>query len=146
MIFFHFCCILLFVYVSTHCLEIVKWLDYNRYSQLTQEVPGSIPGSGKGFYVWIFVLLLLCFYFFCQNTSFVTKVCNSCYNVNLFSILNMLQDLWPAIRVYRYRPSIFKILIIPFNKKWSITLTMDRSTTVNHDHLKQYMVNFNPID
>ena len=23
---------------------------------------------------------------------------------------------------------------------------MDRSATVNHDHLKQYMVNFNPID
>jgi len=26
-----------------------------------QEVPGSIAGSGKGFYVWFFVLLLLCF-------------------------------------------------------------------------------------
>jgi len=28
-----------------------------------QEVPCSIPGSGKGFYVWFFVLLWLCFYF-----------------------------------------------------------------------------------
>jgi len=28
-----------------------------------QDVPGSIPSSGKGFYVWFFVLLLLCFYF-----------------------------------------------------------------------------------
>ena len=28
-----------------------------------QELPGSIPGSDKGFYVWFFVLLLLCFYF-----------------------------------------------------------------------------------
>jgi len=32
-----------------------------------QEVPGSIPGSGKGFYVRFFVLLLLCFYFFVQR-------------------------------------------------------------------------------
>ena len=31
-----------------------------------QEVPGSIPSSGKGFYVWIFVLLL-CFYLFVQK-------------------------------------------------------------------------------
>jgi len=31
-----------------------------------QEVPGSIPVSGKGFYVWFFVLLL-CFYFFVQK-------------------------------------------------------------------------------
>ena len=46
-----------------------------------QEVPGSIPGSGKGFYVSFFALL------------FVTKVCNSFYNVNLFSILKILQDL-----------------------------------------------------
>jgi len=26
----------LFVYVSTHCVKTVKWLDYNRYSQLTR--------------------------------------------------------------------------------------------------------------
>ena len=32
-----------------------------------QEVPGSIPGSCKGFYVWFFVLLLLYFYFFVQK-------------------------------------------------------------------------------
>ena len=44
-----------------HCVETVKQLDYNRYSQLTQWCSGnasalgarlgSIPGSGKGFYV-----------------------------------------------------------------------------------------------
>jgi len=120
----------LFVYVSTHCVETVKWLDYNRYSQLTrcnlltaitsrvatvkgsnhcgefgpggavvthplwvQEVPGSIPGCGKGFYVCFFVLLLLCFYFLSKNTLFIEIYCNSFYNVNLFSILNVLQDL-----------------------------------------------------
>ena len=79
-------------------------------SLTTIEVPGSIPGSGKGFYVW-FLLLLLCFYFFVQNTLFIAKYCNSFYNVDLFSILNILQDLWPIIRVERYRPSIFKIIL-----------------------------------
>jgi len=63
-----------------------------------------------GFYVWFFVLLLLCFYFFVKNPLFVTKVCNSFYNFKLFSILKILQDLWPIIRVLRYRPSIFNIL------------------------------------
>ena len=59
-----------------------------------QEVPGSIPVSGKGFYVSFFALLLLCFYFVVvKNTLFVTKVRNSFYNVNLFSILYILQDL-----------------------------------------------------
>jgi len=57
-----------------------------------QEVPGSIPGSGKGFYVRFSVLLLLCFYFLSKNTLFVTKFCSSFCNVNLFSKLNILQD------------------------------------------------------
>jgi len=33
-----------------------------------QEILGSIPGSGKDFYVCCFGLLLLCFYFFVQKT------------------------------------------------------------------------------
>ena len=36
-----------------------------------QEVPGSIPSSGKGLYVWFFVLLLLCFYFFVKKTHYL---------------------------------------------------------------------------
>jgi len=32
-----------------------------------QEDPGSIPSSSKGFYVWFFVSLLLCFYFFVKT-------------------------------------------------------------------------------
>jgi len=78
-----------------------------------QEVRGSIPGSGKGFHV-----SFLCFVDFTllsKNTFFVKIFCNSSCNVNLFSILNILQDLWPIIRVYRYRPSIFKKLCIVFN-------------------------------
>jgi len=70
-----------------------------------QNVPGSIPGTGC---VWFFVLLLLWFYFLSKNTIFVTIFCSSFCNINLFSILNILQDLWPITRVERYRPSIFK--------------------------------------
>jgi len=54
-----------------------------------QEVPGSIPSSSKGFYVWFFVLFLLCFYFFCKKNIICHKNC----------ILKILQDLWPIIRV-----------------------------------------------
>jgi len=58
-----------------------------------QLVPGSIPSSGKGFYVCFFVLLLLCVSFFYQKTLFVTKVCNSFYNFNLLGIHRILKDL-----------------------------------------------------
>ena len=37
-----------------------------------QEEPGSIPGSGKAFYVSFFVLLLLCFYF-CPKTHYLSQ-------------------------------------------------------------------------
>ena len=39
-----------------------------------QELPGSIPGSGKGFYVWFFVLLLLCFLLFVQKHIICHKI------------------------------------------------------------------------
>ena len=93
----------LFVYVSIYCVETVKWLDYNRYSQLTRWCSGNASALGarglgfnfrlrQGFLCLIFfVLLLLCFYFFVQNTLFIGIYCNSFYNVNLFSILNVLQ-------------------------------------------------------
>jgi len=65
-----------------------------------QEFPGSIPGSAKGFYVWFFVFVVIVFLLFLsKNTLFVTKVCISLYNVNLFSILNILEDLWLIIRI-----------------------------------------------
>jgi len=73
-----------------------------------QELPGSIPSSGKGFYVWFFCFVVDVFLLvLSKNSLFVTKVCNSFYNLNLFIILKKLQDLWSIIRVWRYRPSIF---------------------------------------
>jgi len=97
----------LFIYVSTHCVETVKYLDFNRYSQLTRWCSGNasaLGARGPGFnsipfYVWFFVLLLLCFYFLFKNTLFITILCNSLFNVYLFSILNILTYFWPIIRV-----------------------------------------------
>jgi len=65
-------------------IDTVSWLGgaVVTHPLWMQEVLCSIPGSGKGFYVSIFALLLLCFTFLSKNTLFVTKVCNSIYNVN----------------------------------------------------------------
>jgi len=54
---------------SLTTIIILSWLGgaVVMHPLLVQEVPGSIPGSGKGFYVWLFVLLLLCFYIFFQK-------------------------------------------------------------------------------
>ena len=92
----------MFTYVSTHCVETVKQLDYNWYSQLTrwysgtvvthliwvQEFPDSIPGTGKGFYVHV-LCFCCCDFTFCLNTLFVTRFCNSFCNVNFVSIFNI---------------------------------------------------------
>jgi len=102
-----------------YCVETVKWLDYNRYSQLTRWCSGNASALGarrsgfnprlrQGFLCLIFLYCCCCvFTFLSKNTLFIGIYCNSFYNVILFSILNVLQDLWPIIRVKRYRPSIF---------------------------------------
>jgi len=64
-----------------------------------QEVPGSIPGSGKGFYVWFFCFVVDVFLFFVQKHIICHKICNSFCNSNFLSILNILQDFWPILRV-----------------------------------------------
>jgi len=64
-----------------------------------QEVLGSIPISGKGFYVSFFALLLLCFTFL-SKTHYLSNTNASPFTMLIFfSILNILQDLWPIIRV-----------------------------------------------
>jgi len=97
-------------------IDILSWLcgAVVTHPLWVQEVPGSIPSSGKGFYVWFFCIVVVVFLLFLsKNTLFIAKYCNSFYNVNLFSILNVLQDLWPVIRVKRNRPSIFKHTFFP---------------------------------
>jgi len=51
---------------SLTTFDTLSWLGGAVVTHLlwVQEVPGSIPGSGKGYYVWFFVLLLMCFLLF----------------------------------------------------------------------------------
>jgi len=37
-------------------------------------------------------------------------------------------------------------VLVCWSNRTSLYLWMDSSTTVNYDHLKQYMVNFNPMN
>jgi len=66
------------------------------------------PAPARVFMFDFCIVVVVFLLFLSKNTLFIAKYCNSFYNVNLFSILNVLQDLWPIIRVKRYRPSIFK--------------------------------------
>ena len=78
---------------TTRCVETdslttihtLSWLGgaVVTYPLWMQEVPGSIPGSDKVFYVWFFVLMLLCLYFLSRNTLVVTQICNSFYLIYL---------------------------------------------------------------
>ena len=74
----------LFVYVSTHCVETVKWLDYNRYSQLTRwcsgnasalgaRRPGFNPRLRQGFLCLIFCIVVVVFLFFCPKTKYLSQ-------------------------------------------------------------------------
>ena len=50
-------------------IDTISWLGSAvvKHPFWVQEVSGSIPGSGKCFYIWFFDLLWLCFYFFVQE-------------------------------------------------------------------------------
>ena len=56
-------------------------------------------------------IYIVVFYLLSKNTLFVKNICNSLCNVYLFSILKLLQYVWPIIRVLRYRPNIFNIRV-----------------------------------
>jgi len=69
----------LFIYVSTHCIETVKWLDFNRYSQLTRwcrgnasalcaRGPGFNPRLRQGYFVWFFLFIVVVFLLFWPKT------------------------------------------------------------------------------
>jgi len=87
---------------SLTTIDILIWLGGSvvRQPLWVQEVPGSIFGCGKSRVQFLAVVLCLIFCFvvgvfllFVKNTLFVTKFCNSFWNVNL------LQNWWPIIRV-----------------------------------------------
>jgi len=101
----------LFIYVSTHCVGKVKWLDFNRYSQLTRwcsgnasalgaRCPGFNPQLRQEFLCLIFCFFCCCVFTFLSKTHYLSqKFAIPFFNFNLFSILKILQDLWPIIRV-----------------------------------------------
>ena len=75
----------LFIYVSTHSFETVKWLDYNRYCQLTRwysgnafafgaRGPGFNPRIRQGFLCFIFCFVVV-FLLFCQKHIICHKSC-----------------------------------------------------------------------
>ena len=50
-------------------IDTVTWLGGTvvTHPLWVQEVPGSIPSSGKGFYVWFFCFVVVVFLLFCQK-------------------------------------------------------------------------------
>ena len=66
--------------IIIYCVETVKWLYYNRYSQLTRWCSGNAsalgargPGFNPRLRQGFFVLLLLCFYFFCPKSHYLSQ-------------------------------------------------------------------------
>ena len=85
--------------VMLHCkFESIKF---------TSVAPGSIPSSGRVFYVYYFVSLLLCFFTLSKNTLFVTNFCNSFCNVRRCSHVI-------RFRAHHSRPEIEKSALITF--------------------------------
>jgi len=73
----------LFIYVSIHCVETVKWLDYNRHSQLTRwcsskafalgaRGPGFNSRLRQGFLCLIFCFVVVVFLLFCPKTHYLS--------------------------------------------------------------------------
>ena len=69
----------LFIYVSIHCVETVKWPDYNRHTQLTRFgckrslVQSPAPGTVFKFDI-CFVVVVVFFTLMSKNILFVTQV------------------------------------------------------------------------
>jgi len=76
----------LFIYISTHCVETVKWLNYNRYSQLTRwcsgnasafgaRGPGCNAGLQQGFFCLFFCfVVVVVFLLFCPKTHYLSQM------------------------------------------------------------------------
>ena len=57
---------------SLTTIDTTSWLAgaVVTHSIRVQEVPGSIPGSGKAFYIWFFVVVVV---FFCPKTHYLSQ-------------------------------------------------------------------------
>jgi len=98
----------LFVYVSTHCVELVKQIDFNRYVQLTRWPTSNTPDCGargprfnsrllqiQEMYIYVcflFRCFCCCVVVFRQITLFIYYLAISFCIVNLFSILIIQQQ------------------------------------------------------
>ena len=81
-----------------------SWLGGVETSDCGARHPGL---NSRLWQVLLCLIFFICFYFFWLNNYFVMIFCISFCNVNLFSILNILLNLWAITGVSRYRPSIF---------------------------------------
>jgi len=79
-----------------------------------QEVPGSIPGSCSGFYVW-FCFVVVVFLIFCKKTHYLSQNVAIPFAMLIYLVYiqcNIWPALWPILRVQRYRLSIFNMFSI----------------------------------
>jgi len=64
-----------------------------------QDVPSRVQFQAPARVLFDVLFYCCCDFPFCNTSLYFRKFCNSFCNVDLFSILNILQDLWPIIRV-----------------------------------------------
>jgi len=87
----------LFVYVSTHCDETVKWLDCNRCSQLTRWCSGNASALGargpafnsrlqQGFLCLMFCFVVVVFLFVCPKHIFITQKFAIPFTILIYSV------------------------------------------------------------
>jgi len=121
-------------------IDSLRWLcgEVVTHPLWVQEVPGWIPSSGKGFYVYLFCFVVVVFLLLVQKHIISHNSLQFLYTVNLFSIFNILQDLWPFLRVQRYRPSIFNTLLYNSNCIWI-------SACILHYNMEEYLAVCNCI-
>ena len=98
----------LFIYISTHCVETVKKPDYTWYSRwlggavvwfrcVCEKSRVQFPAPAR-FFMIDFVCFVVAFFLFVQKYIICNKTLQLLFAMLIY-IVNMLQDLWPIIRV-----------------------------------------------